>query len=227
MRVLSIFLFSFSLFFPFQIKAESGAAPDRAPVEPANETTQEPDQPYRDTTCFIKGTKISTPNGLVPIQRLRVGDRVYAYNHAQKRRVVSIVTKLWKHKPSPYLRLPLHKGKWLGVTANHPVYVRHKGYIRAEYLKPGDLLLSLSQRNGGRMLLFSLSQKPARAPKPQVVYNISVARFQNYFAQGILVHNKSRGTTCSAFGENDGVGMIWFLAWLFLGIRLTFRKHRV
>ena len=51
------------------------------------------DKPYRKSArivgeCFVKGTLVSTPKGLIPIEKLKVGDEVYTQNGV--RRVVEL-----------------------------------------------------------------------------------------------------------------------------------------
>lgn len=69
----------------------------------------------------------------------------------------------------------------LRVTPRHRFFVSGK-WVAAEDLKPGDRLLTIL---GKASPLLSAS----RRQQPKMVYNLTIERFQNYFAGGFLVHN--------------------------------------
>ena len=71
----------------------------------------------------------------------------------------------------------------LRVTGSHPVYADGE-WIRASELSPGAELMST---DGSVMSLFAIDRDSSTAQ----VYDMRVTWPHNYFADGILVHNKS------------------------------------
>jgi intein/homing endonuclease len=70
----------------------------------------------------------------------------------------------------------------LGVTANHPLYSYGK-WIAAGDLKIGDSLFGL---DGKPIVVTSIEKIEETVP----TYNLEVAVYHNYFADGYLAHNK-------------------------------------
>ncbi len=60
--------------------------------------------------CFVKDTLILTPNGLVPIQNIKIGDQVYTQSHLRK------VTQLYEMPVKPLLKITLENGLCNTVT---------------------------------------------------------------------------------------------------------------
>jgi hypothetical protein len=138
-------------------------------------------------TCFAGGTRVATPEGDRAIETLRVGDEVYAYDVEMGVRVVSRVDARFVHPATPVLTLTLG-GRTLRVTGSHPVYQPStERYVRADRIEAGDALL-LWESTQVRERMVETSSMGDAVP----VYNISVAGLHNYFAEGVLVHNKSR-----------------------------------
>ena len=151
------------------------------------------------TSCFGAGTRIATPDGEVAIETLQVGQQVLAYDERSGAVVMSTVTAVFRHEASRLGHLTLADGHALRVTAEHPIYCpRTHSYRPASELSAGEALLRLascqSEAGAPRSLQLEttmLRQPLARLPETQTVYNISVATYENYFADGLLVHNKS------------------------------------
>ena len=79
-------------------------------------------------------------------------------------------------------------GRQLILTAEHPVYsLAHQGYIRADELQTGDEVLVQLHKNAPSPFSVSATLTPVGRRR---VYNITVEPTHNYFAAGILVHNK-------------------------------------
>jgi hypothetical protein len=141
--------------------------------------------------CFAEGTRILTPGGSIAIERLVVGDRVLAYDEPAGRVVERPVTALHAHPDRVAGRLELADGRALVVTPEHPVYLPdQRRYVAAGALHGEARLLGVSAAHSTASVIGS---GYARAPSaaPITVYNITVAGEENYFAEGVLVHNKS------------------------------------
>jgi hypothetical protein len=140
--------------------------------------------------CFVAGTQIATPSGTRPIDELRLGDLVLAYDEQAERVVPRPVVETFVHPDHPVGALPLSDGRVLRVTANHPIYLPdQQRYADAGELTGDERLLTLSGSAQTSSLIAGAFR--VSAADPVTVYNISVAGEHNYFAEGVLVHNKS------------------------------------
>lgn len=146
-------------------------------------------------SCFAAGTRISTPDGDVSIEDIQVGQQVYAYDESRREVVVGRVSRCFVHENISYGLLLLSDGRRLGITGNHPVYLLEEGrYVEAQTLVAAQVLLLIDE--GGKTpglrretVAHGLHDIVGRA----TVYNFSVEHYENYFAGGVLVHNKSPG----------------------------------
>jgi hypothetical protein len=140
--------------------------------------------------CFVAGTQIATPAGTRPIETLRLGDIVLAYDEHAGRVVPRPVTATFVHPDHPVGTLPLSDGRVLRITSNHPIYLPdQQRYADAGELKGDERLLTLTASTQTSSLIAGAFQ--ASATEPVTVYNITVEGEHNYFAEGVLVHNKS------------------------------------
>ncbi len=75
----------------------------------------------------------------------------------------------------------------MGVTGNHPFWVKDKGWTESDLLKPGDLVQA---KDGGWLKVESLTPRVERATG----YNLEVETDHTYFVgnSGAWVHNGSR-----------------------------------
>ena len=93
--------------------------------------------------------------------------------------------------------LPLSDGSVLRVTANHPIYLPdQQRYADAGELAGDERLLTLTASTQTSSVISGAFQ--ASAADPVTVYNITVAGEHNYFAEGVLVHNKSGAVPAAA-----------------------------
>jgi Pretoxin HINT domain len=162
-----------------------GEARDAPPLTPL----PVPDVPL--ISCFARGTPIATPAGDVPIEQIRIGDEVLAYSFPQQRVVSSIVTDFIEHRERPVLRLGTSAGPALQVTPEHPVYVVDAGRFRpAAEATVGTRLLALISPGAAAPAAVEIRDEVAL--QAATVYDLTVDSFHNYFAAGVLVHNKPR-----------------------------------
>lgn len=90
--------------------------------------------------CFVAGTHLRTPEGSKPIEHFRVGDQLLSRDEYNPEGPVAV-----KNVEDVFVRfgrvLHLHiGGQVIGTTAEHPFYVRNKGWLPARELVPGSLL---------------------------------------------------------------------------------------
>lgn len=93
---------------------------------------------------LVAGELIDTPQGLRPIDSLKVGDEVYG--RTQEGRVVVPVEATTSHwKAEGYVVVELEDGRELKVTADHPVYSALRGWVAAGDLLPNEDLEGIDE----------------------------------------------------------------------------------
>ena len=91
--------------------------------------------------CFVAGTQVSTPDGKVTIEKLKVGDRVMAFDVKQGKVVESKVLATAHRETNWLVEIREISGGRILCTRNHPVYSPGRGFVRADQMGPGDWLL--------------------------------------------------------------------------------------
>jgi len=133
--------------------------------------------------CFAAGTAIAMADGTTrAIETVEVGDEVLSYDIESGAIVSSPVEEVFVHESSEDLLLI--DGR-LEVTPNHEFYVNHE-WVRADSLGAEDVLTVLDAGSGSCRAIGAIEPISARG----VVYNLEVGGTHNYFAGGVLVHNK-------------------------------------
>ena len=164
---------------------------------------------YNPPACFVAGTLVSTPDGDRPIERLHIGDAVYAYDHEARQTVVSTVTETLAHEPRGVMRIVLGTGMTILCTPEHVIYAPvMEEYIAARRIERGFRLMDSS----GNLIPVVLVEHDTGISKS--VYNLHVDRHHNYYAAHVLVHNAksslpSGGVMPNNIGINNtfGAGM--------------------
>jgi Intein splicing domain len=87
--------------------------------------------------CFPAGTLIDGR----PIETIKVGDYVSCVDHTTGRMARRMVTGLFQKTTDKYLVSLRLSSANVSCTGNHPVFVKGKGYIHADQVAQGDLLL--------------------------------------------------------------------------------------
>lgn len=151
--------------------------------------------------CFVAGTPVTLADGSTrPIEQLLVGDRVLAYDEERGVTVPSRITRTFVHTEVRQALVRINGA--LTATGNHPFYVVGRDEpVRADELAIGDRLFVLDGPATGRG---RAPETPRRLqvrslellPSVGTVYNIEVAGRHNYFAGGVLVHNKTATGGC-------------------------------
>jgi RHS repeat-associated protein len=137
--------------------------------------------------CFPAGTKVATADGAKPIQRIRVGDRVWARDLTSGRSTLRRVTGLFSKRADRVLRISV-AGAVIPVTPEHPFYSPDKGWTDAGQLRKGDRLLT---RDGRHLAITAIGSRATRT----IVYNFEVEGDHNYYVSTaqLLVHNCPAG----------------------------------
>lgn len=142
--------------------------------------------------CFIAGTLITMADGSQrPIEEITVGDLVLAYDTPSEMLVKAPVVRTFLHLQTPESKQLVRVNDSLVATINHPFFANGK-WINAGALSAGDLLVKLV---GGQDASFGTAQITVSSlmleKERATTYNLEVAGVHNYFAGGILVHNKN------------------------------------
>jgi hypothetical protein len=165
---------------------------------------------------FVAGTLVATAIGMVAIEAIRVGDKVFAEDPETGEQGYFEVVALTNHPTSEILEITIESSDdedtggdetdeagsgetsrdVMRTTADHPVYVEGKGWIWAENLAIGD---RLRRADGGTATVLAIER--IELDELQPVYNFTVKGPHTYFVMDseILVHN----TACS-FDDNVG-----------------------
>lgn len=152
--------------------------------------------------CFGAATPILTPQGPQPIESLEAGDAVLAYDESAQRVVVQRVTQVRTRQRPGLGTLRMSDGRQLAVTPEHPFYVGG-GYRPISELEGDEHLFALDAANA----LVSLADSafvPAADDRLATVYDLSVSGTHNYFAAGVLVHNKTQWGPCDRNPAAEG-----------------------
>jgi len=132
------------------------------------------------SACFQEGTQIETPDGSKSIEAIEVGDVVKSYDTKNKKIVDKKVMETFVHPDNSDGLLLNNKIK---TTTNHHFYTSENKWIAAEDLKIGDKILYV---DGLHYTIESI--EPLNYSS--TVYNFEVDGTHNYFAEGLLAHNR-------------------------------------
>jgi hypothetical protein len=161
----------------------------------------------------LKGTRIATPRGPRPIEDLAIGDAVFSYDTTRAAIVERPVIDVLRKRSREIFSVRAGELAIAGVTAEHPFWdVRSSRWVKAEELTLGHQLLGwLGQGSTKAIPVSELRRERTYADVD--VFNITVGGGEehNYFAEGLLVHNKAAerieydgGVARDAAAETDG-----------------------
>lgn len=135
--------------------------------------------------CFAAGTHIALANGdHKNIEDIVVGEEVLTYNEETGASEAGTVGELKQHEVDSVIRLTLENSIVIVTTAEHPFYVNNKGWVKAGDLEMGD---ECKKVDGSDSFISTVEE----LKEVHTVYNLlSVSDNHNFYANGILVHNK-------------------------------------
>ena len=126
------------------------------------------------------------------IKDIEVGDLVKSWDFDKEKIVPAEVLKLWKHKNDKQCYKLNNK---LTITGSHRVYTKD-GYKETKDINVGDKLLG---SDGKYIKVKSFKLYELDVP---YVHNLTV-KINNYFADGVLVHNNSDAHKAGSWHGND------------------------
>lgn len=141
-------------------------------------------------TCFAPSVHISLANHTSkPINEMKVGDIIIAYDFLKKEVDTAIVNAVHIHSNKDQQLIEItYQGNveiTINCTENHPFLTIDNQWLNALELKVGDTIYMLDQMQIKEVVIKSV--RPYK--NTDQVFNISTSK-ENYFANGILVHNK-------------------------------------
>ena len=199
-------------------RSPNGSRLDKAKPQSTNSTQVEPNAAPTGDGCFVAGTLIATENGLVPIERVKAGMRVWSRSSETGAWEIKPVAQTFVHQFSGDLITITIGSAAIQASGNHPFWVelgvdlpnrpvstdvpllegtsnRAGRWVAARDLRVGDVAMTLS---AGRQPIQVINSRHTSIE----VYNFEVEENHTY-AVGpleVLVHNKPafRGFTGGA-----------------------------
>jgi len=153
-------------------------------------------------TCssFERGTVVATPKGAVPIERLTVGDSVWAYDEGHRATETSKVTATTSRYAATLLTISAGGGE-VEVTPEHPLYEDTRGWVTAGSLRVGDLLRT---RQGVARI-----ERIVPRHGQFKVHNIALGDAHTYYTSGAEVLSHNVHDTCLAKAVKQGRRPHW------------------
>jgi hypothetical protein len=132
---------------------------------------------------IVEGTPVYTPQGMIPIEKLKEGLPVYCKDPNDGSIQVGQVALARQSRADSFLKI-YAAGSYVPATGEHPFYVIGKGRQKVKELKIGDWLQSAY---GKEQII-----KIELVIEPRLVCNPMIKPYHNYFVGNglILVHNK-------------------------------------
>ena len=149
-------------------------------------------QELKESICFVAGTEVLTETGLVNIEDVKVGMKVYSYNEEIQEVELKEVKQTFKTNPIKDMVKVTVNGEVVESTSKHEYYVVGKGWTAAHELKEGDVLLNSENEE----IKVETVELIISNGNPVTVYNMEVEDNHNYFVgeENVLVHNA--GSPC-------------------------------
>jgi intein/homing endonuclease len=136
--------------------------------------------------CFVAGTKITLSDGTYKnIEEISIGESVLTFNEKLNTTQTGTVGDVKSHTVNQLIEIIFEDSISITTTPEHPFYVKHIGYVEAKNLYV-DCICVKDDMSELKI------QEIIQHEKECNVYNLlSVTENHNFFANGILTHNKS------------------------------------
>ena len=136
--------------------------------------------------CFVAGTKITLSDGTYKnIEEISVGELVLTFNEKLNTTQIGTVGDVKSHTVNQLIEILFEGNISITTTSEHPFYVKNIGYVEAKNLYV-DCICIKDDMSELKIKEIIHHEKECN------VYNLlSVTENHNFFANGILTHNKS------------------------------------
>jgi RHS repeat-associated protein len=177
-------------------------------------------QPASTSACFIAGTLVHTKAGMTPIEKIRTGDMVWAWDEETGEITLKPVVETYVNETNDLVHVFVN-GEEIITTPKHPFYSPVKGWTEAAQLRAGDILVLV---NGEYVVVEKVQHELLE--DPVTVYNFQVQDYHTYYVSQmcILVHNTCSASSSQSLPQNGitlGSSEALDLANDFLGSRYT------
>ena len=135
--------------------------------------------------CFVAGTLIHTEDGHMPIEEIKTGQLVWAWDETTNTVALKPVVETYVNETSELVHIFV-QGEEIISTPSHPFYSPVKGWTDAVHLRAGDILVTV---NGELVVVEKIQHEILESPI--TVYNFQVEGYHTYYVSNIniLVHN--------------------------------------
>lgn len=159
--------------------------------------------PYGYSTssaCFVAGTLAQGEDGAVPIEDIKVGDFVWAWDEETGTIALKRVVETYVNQSDELIHIFVN-GEEIVTTPTHPFYSPVKGWTAACKLRAGDILVTV---NGEYVVVEKIQHEILEAPI--TVYNFQVEDYHTYYVSNadVLVHNSCHGNSLKDSRTNYG-----------------------
>lgn len=138
------------------------------------------------TYCFVAGTLVAAETGNIPIEQIKTGDYVWAWDEETGDVALKLVVETYINETEELVHVFVN-GEEIVATPAHPFYSPVKGWTDAVQLRAGDLLVLV---NGEYVVVEKVQHELLESPIK--VYNFQVEDYHTYYVASIsvLVHNR-------------------------------------
>ena len=135
--------------------------------------------------CFVAGTSVASAAGLVAIESIQAGDKVWSEDPDTGTKELKEVVRTFVNETDKLVHVTI-EGETIDCTPEHPFYSPVKGWTEAIQLRAGDILVTV---NGDYVVVEQVQHEILETPVQ--VFNFEVSDFHTYFVGDIpvLVHN--------------------------------------
>ena len=151
-------------------------------------------------TSFPAGTLVAIKDKLVPIETIKLGDQVWAYNEKVSKAELAKIESTISRYAQKLVEIQI-ANEIIQTTPEHPFWVEGRGWVEAKDLKAK---YELKTQSNTKVKITQVTYTQKSTP----VYNFSVAQLHNYYVgkNKILVHNpKAKTVICQDTGEEVSV----------------------
>jgi hypothetical protein len=138
--------------------------------------------------CFVAGTEITLGDGTtIGIENIEPGKTVMTYNTDTSSYESKLAQGVSKHKVGQIVKITYDDGNIIVTTPEHPFYVFGKDWVKAKDIVSNDTCALIDPEELSEIKV----SKVEVLDEEHFVYNVlDVVDNHNFFANGILVHNK-------------------------------------
>ena len=143
---------------------------------------------------------VSTEDGLKPIEEVKVGDKVLAYDEETGEQAYKKVVRLFRNETYEWYHIFVNDEE-IVCTGGHPFYsTKYSKFISAKDLETDDKLLF---SNGEYGIINHIEVEVLS--KPQITYNFEVEDFHTYYVgtNEVLTHNKCTPNNAKRYSAEE------------------------